>query len=80
MIEFRYPYVQTLYRRFSVMDDTEQIERLSGITLKAAAKSIVAIYKSKGIIPSDTRLPSDITRFEQDITARMDQQDKTIEK
>ncbi|CAK6481399.1 hypothetical protein BFRIPC_00061 (plasmid) [Peribacillus frigoritolerans] len=62
------------------MDDTEQIERLSGITLKAAAKSIVAIYKSKGIIPSDTRLPSDITRFEQDITARMDQQDKTIEK
>ncbi|MGG0845507.1 hypothetical protein [Peribacillus simplex] len=51
-----------------------------GITLEAAAKSIVSIYKSKGIIPSDTILPSDITRFEQDITARLDQQDKTIEK
>ncbi|MGG0412010.1 hypothetical protein [Peribacillus simplex] len=51
-----------------------------GITLEAAAKSIVAIYKSNSIIPSDTNLTSDITRFEQHITARMDQQDKTIEK
>ena len=51
-----------------------------GITLETAAKSIVAIYESKVVFLSDTLIPSDITRFKQDITARMDQQDKTIEK
>ncbi|MGG0847788.1 hypothetical protein [Peribacillus simplex] len=51
-----------------------------GITLETAAKSIVAIYESKSVFPIDTLIPSDITRLEQAIADRLDQQDKTIEK
>ncbi|MFE4430394.1 hypothetical protein ACFRH9_25720 [Peribacillus butanolivorans] len=51
-----------------------------GITLETAAKSIVAIYESKSVFPTDTLIPSDITRLEQAIADRMDQQVKTIEK
>ncbi|CAK6481387.1 hypothetical protein GTW56_30335 [Bacillus sp. EB93] len=51
-----------------------------GITLESAAKSIVVIYESNSVFPTDTLIPSDITRLERAVTDRMDQQNKTIEK
>lgn len=43
-----------------------------GVTLESAAKSLTAVYKSKSITPTDTTLPAEKERYDNDIHEKLD--------